>query len=136
VKGVFLDTAPLIYLIEGAPGVREAARARLTEWIETGVPLHSSVLTLGELLVPAKRAGDSGRVYQYKTALRELLSGPLHSIDEYQAETAAEIRARYSLATPDALQLAAALAAGCDGFFTNDRELRKFKGIEVILVGS
>ncbi|HAS82986.1 MAG TPA: hypothetical protein DCS43_10035 [Verrucomicrobia bacterium] len=131
---VFLDTAPLIYLVEGTADLRQLVRLRLSEWIDADVPLRSSVLTLAELLVPAKKAGDVRRVYQYKTALRELLGGPLHGIDEHQAERAAEIRAQYGFSSPDALQLASAQAMGCDVFFTNDRQLRKFKEIEIILV--
>ena len=70
-KAVFVDTAPLIYLMEGARPQRDAVRARLAAWIDAGVPLHSSVLTLTELLVPAKRAGDASLSHQYKSALRD-----------------------------------------------------------------
>lgn len=135
-NAVFLDTAPLIYLIEGAPALRSSVRDRLAEWIEEGVRLRTSVLTLTELLIPASRVRDHQRVFQYKSALHELLDGPLHAIDETQAEKAAEIRARYSFSTPDALQLAAALSMGCERFFTNDRALRRFKALEMVLVAA
>lgn len=131
---VFIDTAPLIYLLEGTAALRTAVSDQLRVWIERDVPLYSSVLTLTELLVPAKRDGNSGLVYQYKTTLGELLTGPLYPIDEIQADRAAEIRAVHGIATPDALQLAAAQALGCDYFYTNDRRLRKFKDIEIVLV--
>jgi predicted nucleic acid-binding protein len=134
VSAVFLDTAPLIYLVEGSSLLRDAARRHVAEWIDAGCTLWSSVLTLTELLVPAKRSDDAAMAYQYKSVLRELLSGPLACIDEHQAEEAAALRARYGVATPDALQLAAALALGCDCFFTNDRALAKVKEIEIVLV--
>ena len=135
-SGVFLDTAPLIYLLEGASALRVAVHEQLKIWIEGNVPLYSSVLTLTELLVPAKRDNNSGLIYQYKTSLGKLLSGPLYPIDELQAERAAEIRAEYGIATPDALQLSAAMALGCDGFYTNDRRLCKVNDIEMILVST
>jgi predicted nucleic acid-binding protein len=131
---VFVDTAPLIYLVEGSPAMRQAVRSRLSGWIEQNALLRSSVLTLAELLVPAKRAGDARLVYQFKTVLRELFGAPLCGIDEHQAERAAEIRAQYGFSAPDALQLASAQALNCDAFFTNDRQLRKFKEMEVVLV--
>ncbi len=134
VNAVFLDTSPLIYLVEGTLSLRDAARRRVTRWIDEGRPLLSSVLTLTELLVPVKRSGDAALAYQYKAVLRELLAGPLAPIEEHQADEAAGIRARYGFATPDALQLATALALGCDLFFTNDRALRSFKELEVVLV--
>ncbi len=133
-QAVFLDTAPLIYLIEGSRLMRHKVREQLMLWIDTGASLRSSVLTLTELLVPAKRSGNAVLVHQYKSALNELLSGPLQVIDENQAEWAAEIRAEYRFSTPDALQLAAARAMGCDVFFSNDRALRKFKEIEILMV--
>ena len=134
-KGVFLDTAPLIYLLEGSDALRKKVHAQLKKWIEREVSLYSSVLTLTELLVPAKRDGNSGLALQYKRSLQEILSNPLYAIDENQAERAAEIRAAHGIATPDALQLAAAQALGCDLFYTNDNRLKKFKEIEIILVG-
>lgn len=38
-------------------------------------------------------------------------------------EQATELRAQHRLSTPDALHLAAAIDAGCEEFWTNDRRL-------------
>ena len=38
--------------------------------------------------------------------------------------------------TPDALQLAAALSAGCSTFVTNDRDLPAVTGLEVLKLRS
>lgn len=46
-------------------------------------------------------------------------------IDLNVAERAAELRARYGLRTPDALQIAAALSSGCEAFLTNDAKLQR-----------
>lgn len=50
------------------------------------------------------------------------------------AQKAAEIRAAYGLRTPDAIQFATALQAGVTYFLTNDRGLRKFTEINVLVV--
>ncbi len=131
---VFMDTAPLIYLFEGQWAVRKIVRDRIAAWLDADVPLYSSVLTLAELLVPAQRAKKTGVIYRYKSALRELLSAPLHSIDDAQAECASALRAKYGFATPDALQLSCAMSLDCEIFYTNDRHLRKCKDIEVVCV--
>ena len=133
-SSVFIDTAPLIYLIEGTASRREVVRRRLANWIDSGVSLRSSVLVLTELLVPLKRDGNTTLVHQYKSTLCDLLGGPLLPIDAEQAEWAAELRARYGFRTPDALQLAGALALGCDVFFSNDRALRRCTELNVVLV--
>jgi predicted nucleic acid-binding protein len=45
---------------------------------------------------------------------------------------AAQLRARFQVRTPDALQLASALATGCSAFVTNDRRLPDLPGLRVI----
>ena len=45
---------------------------------------------------------------------------------------AAQLRAMTGIKTPDALQLAACLHAGCQTFVTNDRRLPALPGLRVI----
>lgn len=49
-------------------------------------------------------------------------------------DLATELRATYSLKTPDALHLAAAISAGCDEFWTNDTRLAKAAESRIRLV--
>ena len=51
------------------------------------------------------------------------------------AEQAANLRARYNLATPDAVHLATAMDAGCDAFLTNDAALQRVAKIRVLVLG-
>ena len=48
------------------------------------------------------------------------------------AESAADLRARYNLRTPDAVQIAAALNADCEAFITNDNGLKRVSEIRVL----
>jgi predicted nucleic acid-binding protein len=50
------------------------------------------------------------------------------------ADHAAELRARYRLSTPDAIQLATAIGFGATRFYGNDRSLRRVKEIECLIV--
>jgi predicted nucleic acid-binding protein len=50
------------------------------------------------------------------------------------ADRAAELRARYHLSTPDAIQLATAIGHTATRFYGNDRSLRRVKEIECLLV--
>jgi predicted nucleic acid-binding protein len=52
------------------------------------------------------------------------------------AERAADLRARYNVRTPDAIQLATALEAGCDAFLTNDLALRRVAELRVLVLGT
>jgi len=131
---IFIDTAPLIYLIEGPPEYSEIVNTRLRQWIGTGAVLISSTITLTELLVEPLKQKDLRLTQKYRALIRDLLSEPLISMNEDIAVKAAEIRADYGFRTPDSIQLATAFEAGCDIFFTNDRRLGRYKDISVITV--
>jgi predicted nucleic acid-binding protein len=53
-----------------------------------------------------------------------------------QLRAAAQLRAATGIKTPDALQLVAALAAGCKTFLTNDRRLPSIPGLRVVQLSS
>jgi predicted nucleic acid-binding protein len=135
-RKVFLDTSPLIYLLEGEPALRARVSGQLAAWVQSGVWLESSVLTLAELLVGPGKAGDVRLARRYRAAVHELLGTPLLAVDEAVAVYGAELRAHLGLRLPDALQLSAAVLAGCDVFYTNDARLRPVGGLEIVLVGA
>ncbi len=55
-------------------------------------------------------------------------------IDTSIAESAADLRARYNLRTPDALQIAVALEKGCEAFLTNDGQLKRVTELRVLIL--
>lgn len=130
---VFFDTAPLIYLLDRE---HTKVRAQIERWLESGEDFASSYVTLTELLVHPKRLKDHRRAGRYRLYLDRLLTLALIAIDGRVAELAASIRAEFGFKTPDAFQLAAAMAIGADIFYTNDRDLQKFDGLDIVLVES
>ena len=58
----------------------------------------------------------------------------LASLDEQSAQHAAKLRVQYNLGLLDALQLGAALVAGCDAFLTNDAIFHRITEIKVIII--
>lgn len=54
----------------------------------------------------------------------------LHEI----SEKAAELRAKYAIKAPDALQIAATLVHKADKFLTNDADLKKVTELEVLIL--
>lgn len=134
VKVLGLDTAPLIYLIEQhprfGPPVLEIARR-----LDAGdLVAATSTLTLTEVLSQPLRLGRHDLVHAYRRLLEGHEGLRLVSVDSQVAVLAAELRSRHSLRTPDAIQVAAALHAGCDAFLTNDGDLRRVAELEIILV--
>jgi predicted nucleic acid-binding protein len=55
-------------------------------------------------------------------------------IDVTTATSAADLRARYNLRTPDALQIATAITAGCNAFLTNDAALQRVSELRVLVL--
>ena len=94
--------------------------------------LVTSALTLLEVLVVPYRAGDLTLAERYEALLSRSRGLELVDLDRGQLRSAAALRAAYSIRTPDALQLAAALVARCSSFVTNDRDIPAPPGITVI----
>lgn len=47
---------------------------------------------------------------------------------------AAEIRVRYNLKLPDALQVATAIQSNCDAFLTNDLQFKKVSELSILVI--
>jgi predicted nucleic acid-binding protein len=129
-----LDTAPFIYLIERNAAYLDVMRevARLIE--ARNLEAYCSALTLTEVLVKPFQADDTVLATKY----RQILSGSRNlsvlDINAAIAERAARLRADYRLRVPDAIQVAAALEAGCDAFLCNDRDLRRVTSLRILLL--
>lgn len=131
---IFVDTAPFIYLLEAHPAFCEPVRQQLDAWAVAGANLHTSVITLMEVLVHPLRQGNIVLECQYRTGLSELAAGPFIAVDETVAALAALYRARYRVRTADALQLAAAVTHQCEVFYTHDMELPALPDIRIVQV--
>ncbi len=129
---IFLDTAPLIYLIEGNPHFAERAEQQISQWLSSDAILTTSTLTLMELLIVPKKQKDNRLVHKYRALLQEMLSEPMIELNQNIAETAAEIRATYGYKTPDSIQLASAVHTGSDIFYTNNLRLNQFHELKIL----
>ena len=130
-----LDTSPFINFVERKAPYFDRC-ARVFEEIDKGtVQATTGAITVTEVLVLPLRANATRLVAGYREIMTAF--GPsltVVSIDSAVADYAADLRARYSLRTPDALQVAAALHAGCDAFLTGDKGLRCVTEIKVLVL--
>lgn len=129
---VALDSAIFIYFIEAHPRYAPLLKPLFMQIDGGSLPAVTSVLTLLETLVVPYRSGDRELAAKYEAILtngRGLTLVPIHLPI---VRLAAEIRARSSLRTPDALQMATALLANCGTFLTNDRRLPALGGMKVL----
>ncbi len=129
-----LDTNVFIYFLEDHPRYG-AWCASLFDRIERGRNLAvTSTVTLLELLVQPYREQKEDlarKIFALASTYPKLEWIPV-TMDV--ADRAAELRARYRLSTPDAIQLSAAIGHKATRFYGNDRTLRRVKEIECLLV--
>jgi predicted nucleic acid-binding protein len=108
---------------------------KIFQWIDEGTSVGiTSVLTLTEVLVQPLKLGKPQIAQSYQQILLNSRNFHVVSIDAAIAQIAADLRARYNLRTPDALQIGAALEQHCDAFLTNDRGLQRVMEIRVLVV--
>lgn len=91
----------------------------------------TSSVTLAECLVHPYRHGDLVLVQKFRNVITMGIHTQYTGVDA-SAEYAAELRARYNLTLTDAFQIAAALAAGCDAFLTNDTALKRVSELTIL----
>lgn len=129
-KRIGLDTNVLIYYIEEHPfylGKIEPLVERIAEGKAIGI---TSYVTLLELLVKPLRERRLDLVEQYRRILAARLE--MVAMDESVSIKAAELRAKYGIRTPDAIQLASVITKNGDVFVTNDERLGVVEEIEVL----
>ncbi len=133
-KILFLDTAPLIYFIEGRTEY-QSVLVKIFSSIDKGeYAFISSTITLLEVLVKPVKENRLDIVEKYTELLTTSKGIDVFDITISVAKEAAKIRAKYSLKTPDAIQLATAIIFGADLFLTNDNRLKQVTEIKIVML--
>jgi len=133
---VAVDTATFVYFIEEDPRYLPQVLPLFTAANEGEVALVTSALTLLEVLVVPYRARNRLLAERYERVMTRSRGLRLIELTHDQLRAAAQLRAAIGVKTPDALQLSAALSAGCRSFVTNDRRLPTIPGLRVLQLSS
>jgi len=133
-KKVFLDTAPLIYYIEENSQYSTILNKLFLENRNGVFQFQTSVITLLEVLVLPMRMNEIQLVEQYQNILCNTSTIDIFDLNIEIAKKAAAFRAKYGLKTPDSIQIASAVDASADFFFTNDIRLKAVKEIEILVL--
>ena len=131
-----MDTAAFIYLVEEHAEYLPVVEPLFREVAGGRRQAVTSAITLLEVLVVPYRTGDLELVRRYEAILTRSRGVRIVEVDRGQIHSAALLRARYGIRTPDALQVAAVLSAGCETFVTNDRDLPAVPGIRILQLRS
>ncbi|MEQ1907305.1 MAG: PIN domain-containing protein [Vicinamibacterales bacterium] len=133
---VAVDTAVFVYFIEEDPRFLPLLDPLFREADRGARELVTSAVTLLEVLVVPYRAGNQLLADRYEALLTRSRGIRLVDLSREQLRAAALLRATTGIKTPDALQLAAAIAAKCRTFLTNDRRLPTVPGLRITQLNS
>lgn len=134
IKKIMIDTAPFIYYIEEHEKYFPLIKSIFDKIDEFEIDAVTSTITLLEVLVQPIKENDKELEKQYLEILIDNENLELIDINVVIAKKASEIRANYKIKTPDAIQLASGIVNQCDSFLTNDKDLKKVKEINVIVL--
>ncbi len=133
VTRLYLDTAPVIYLVERNPQFFNRVRDVFQRVDEGTLTVVTSPITLAECLVGAYRMNQPQAVTNFSECLTQE-GTDFVQISAEIGDRAAQLRVKYNLKMTDALQLATALEANCEAFLTNDAQLKRVTELKVLLV--
>lgn len=130
----FFDSALFIYYLEEHPIFEGKVVKAIEKAIESEARFVTSVVSLAEFGVVPARNDNHLLIAKFEAFLEELDFEYL-KIDSPIASQAYLLRAKYpAIKLPDALQLGAALEAGCQKFITNDHRLKQITELEIRLL--
>jgi predicted nucleic acid-binding protein len=133
---IAIDTAPFIYLFEEHPQFLPVSDSVISRCDNPDDPLEAitSVITVTEVIVHPLQLGQKHVAEAYEHRLMNQRGLTVLPVDTEIAVRAADLRARYRFAVPDAIQLATAIEASADLFVTNDSQLRRVTEIPVAVL--
>ena len=133
-KVIGLDTSIFIYFLED--NERYGPLAQITiNGIEKGKWQGvTSTITLMEITVRPWQLGRESAAREYEAILVHFPNLSIVDVDRNVARAAAQLRAKYNVSPPDALQVAASLSFGAKAFLTNDRRLSRLQELIDVLV--
>ena len=133
-KVIGLDTSIFIYFLEN--NLRYGPLAKITlNGIEKGKWQGvTSTITLMEITVRPWQLGRESAAREYEAILVHFPNLSIVDVDRNVARAAAQLRAKYNVSPPDALQVAANLSFGAKAFLTNDKRLSRLQELIDVLV--
>ena len=133
-KVIGLDTSIFVYFLENNESYAPLAQITL-KGIENGKWQGvTSTITLMEITVRPWQLENESAAREYEAVLVHFPNLTIVDVDRDVARTAAQLRAKYKVSPPDALQVAASVSFGANAFLTNDKRLAKLEDVIDIIV--
>lgn len=129
---LFLDTLPILRLLEFHPDYYPVLSSLLDKIYEKNIPMIVTPLSLTEISSRAFQQGQAPLARQYYEFFTRSRLLRLHPIDAATALEAARLHAKFGMGTTEALQLAASQLCGADLLLTGNGKWREWCDSEVL----
>ena len=126
---LLLDSAPIIYFLEGHPRFGPRFRPVFEAHAAGSVRFAVTTIAVAEILTGPLQDGDEALARRYRTILE---SWQLIELDLDIAESAARLRAVLRLKLADAVQAASALVVNAAALVTHDRDFSRVRSLRII----
>lgn len=126
---LLIDSAPIIYLLEGHPVLAPVFRPLFQAHAQRRVRFAVTTLTIAEVLTGALQSSDEALVRRYRAVLG---SWQVIDLNADIAEGAARLRISLRLKLADAVQAASALAVNAAALVTHDRDFTRLRALPVL----
>lgn len=129
-KRVAIDTNIFIYHFHDYDVFTPKSNEIFSLLTAQGTNIVTSSITIAELL---SIKAPTRKINELKDELYQTPNLKIISVSDELAIEAARIRRDYSFRLPDAIQLATAVFARAEAFITNDKQLKRFKKVDVYI---
>lgn len=132
-KQIALDSNIFIYNLEGNPQFSSGSNLIFEKLVANKLKAVTSIISLTEILSYPKTSEVAEQITD------DFLSTPNLTIFEVNKEIAvkaADLRRKYTIRLPDAIQIATVIYAKAQAFITNDKRLKKCKELDILLLSS
>lgn len=133
-KIVFFDSSCFIYTYENNPAYAPVTENIFNAIGENKLQAITSVITVTEVLTKQYMDNNFPLIEKYLWVFSYHPNLSVVQPDVKIAIEAAKIRAKYGLELADSYQLACAISQNADIFLCNDKQLKKYNDLKVIIL--
>lgn len=133
---VFIDSAPIIYLVEQHAVYLPLMRGVVTLMRADKMKIVTSPITLLECLIQPFQTDDERIQQRFRDVIVNGRNITFVSTNAEIGERAATIRVKYNLSATDAIQVATAIESNCGALLTNDKSFARITEIPILRLDS
>lgn len=126
---VLVDSAPIIYVLEGHPRFARRFHPLFDRHAAGELSFAVTTITIAEVLTGPLGAGDEALAGRYRAVLESWF---VVELTASIAERAARLRGALQLTLADAVQAASAIAVHADALVTHDRDVGRLTAPRVL----